>query len=304
MYTDEEYHKFLQNPTWTRKQTDRLFELCSRFDLRFITIHDHFTNPGPTDLTGQKYLDAEEKEFSENDHMGDIVISVNKTVEDLKQRFYTIQKSLLTARNSSDPDLLRLPVFTQQFDHLYESERKHQLERLFTRSKEQVTKMAQLVLENRNLTLSIKALKRKKGLKGRKSELATIPDHCIAKQTQQKQRPPGITLRSTELANSLAVSGRHSTKQLETEIANLGIKKGRPFAVPTQKVGKAYDKLQCDIVTYINLQKHVTKQESERDTLKATARAYAKKNQKSNHKRSHDDSKDSGVKRQKRDSHR
>lgn len=41
-YSDEEYTQYLQDPAWSRADTDLLFRLCSQYDLRFITIHDRF----------------------------------------------------------------------------------------------------------------------------------------------------------------------------------------------------------------------------------------------------------------------
>ena len=32
----------MQHPSWTRDETDVLFQLCHQFDLRFIVIHDRF----------------------------------------------------------------------------------------------------------------------------------------------------------------------------------------------------------------------------------------------------------------------
>lgn len=43
-YSDQEYLQFLQHPDWTKQETDTLFDLCRRFDLRFIVIADQF-NP-------------------------------------------------------------------------------------------------------------------------------------------------------------------------------------------------------------------------------------------------------------------
>lgn len=301
-YTDEEYAKFLQDPTWSRKQTDRLFDLCKKFDLRFIAIYDHFVNPGLSDTIGREFLDDEEKELSVE--CGDVILSRDKSVEELKRRFYSIQKSLLTARNSSDPDLMRHPMFLQQYDKTYETERKAQLERVLSRSKGQVTKMAQLVLENRNLTHAIKALKRRDKQKGghkshKTGELAAVPTACLAKK-QTADRPPGVTLRSTELANPLVMAGRHPSKQLESEVALLGIKKGRPFAVPTASVASAYAKLQLDVVTNLNLHKHILKLEAERDQQRSLARATAaKKNSRPTNKKRSFETKEKGVKRQK-----
>ncbi|KAG2290481.1 hypothetical protein Bca52824_050085 [Brassica carinata] len=41
-YTDDEYENHLTDPVWTKEETDPLFELCERFDLRFTVIADRF----------------------------------------------------------------------------------------------------------------------------------------------------------------------------------------------------------------------------------------------------------------------
>lgn len=41
-YTDAEYEQHLVHPSWTKADTDALFDLCRRFDLRWPVIHDRF----------------------------------------------------------------------------------------------------------------------------------------------------------------------------------------------------------------------------------------------------------------------
>ena len=41
-YTSTEYVQHLVTSGWTRAETDHLFDLCNRFDLRFIVIHDRW----------------------------------------------------------------------------------------------------------------------------------------------------------------------------------------------------------------------------------------------------------------------
>jgi len=60
-YSDLEYHQHLHDDNWSKQETDRLFELCRRFDLRFIVIHDRW------------------------DHS-----QSKRSVEDLKERYYNI----------------------------------------------------------------------------------------------------------------------------------------------------------------------------------------------------------------------
>jgi DNA methyltransferase 1-associated protein 1 len=67
-YTDEEYARHLVHPAWNKAESDLLFELCRRFDLRWPVIHDRFESPTP------------------------------KPVEQLKERYYDMCKNLLAAR--------------------------------------------------------------------------------------------------------------------------------------------------------------------------------------------------------------
>ncbi|CAG8547091.1 12039_t:CDS:2, partial [Acaulospora colombiana] len=41
-YNEEEYQKFLTDKEWTKEETDYLFSLCRKYDLRFIVIHDRY----------------------------------------------------------------------------------------------------------------------------------------------------------------------------------------------------------------------------------------------------------------------
>nr|GMD12081.1 SWR1-complex protein 4-like [Ipomoea batatas] len=65
-YTDEEYEKYLTDPMWTKEETGQLFELCKRFDLRFTVIADRFSS--------------------------------SRTVEELKDRYYTGKSFISTCR--------------------------------------------------------------------------------------------------------------------------------------------------------------------------------------------------------------
>lgn len=54
-YTNTEYTQHLVTNNWTRGETDHLFDLCRRFDLRFIIVHDRwdrtkFSNRSVEDL--------------------------------------------------------------------------------------------------------------------------------------------------------------------------------------------------------------------------------------------------------------
>lgn len=88
-----------------------------------------------------------------------------RTVEELKDRFYSIQRALLRVRNGRDPDLKRHPMFIHEFDMEYERCRKDELEKLQRRTLTQEQKIALTVIQARKLNRRIKKLKRTLGEK-------------------------------------------------------------------------------------------------------------------------------------------
>lgn len=112
-YTEAEYGQWLQHPTWTKAETDTLFELCRRFDLRWPVIHDRM--PG------------------------------SRTVEALKDRFYAVCRMLLQGRlgasdggSTSANELAEHPLARFSFEERHEMERKAEFERLYARSADEV----------------------------------------------------------------------------------------------------------------------------------------------------------------------
>ena len=67
VYSDLEYQQHLYDDSWTRQETDHLFELCKRFALRFVVMNDRWDR--------DKYP--------------------NRSVEDLKERYYSICSKLV-----------------------------------------------------------------------------------------------------------------------------------------------------------------------------------------------------------------
>lgn len=68
-YTDSEYKEHLVSETWSREETDRLFDWCERFDLRFIVIQGRW-------------------------NYGEYENTVKRTTEDLKDRYYSVCNTL------------------------------------------------------------------------------------------------------------------------------------------------------------------------------------------------------------------
>lgn len=70
-YGDTEYEQCLKSESWSRPETDHLLDLCGRFDLRFIVIHDRW----------------------------DTAKFNARTVEQLKERYYAVVATLTQVNN-------------------------------------------------------------------------------------------------------------------------------------------------------------------------------------------------------------
>ncbi|RXM91757.1 DNA methyltransferase 1-associated protein 1 [Acipenser ruthenus] len=118
VYSEQEYQMYLPDEGWTKAETDHLFDLCKRFDLRFIVIHDRYDH----------------QQFRK------------RSVEDLKERYYNICAKLakIRAPSGTDPKIY-------VFDAGHERRRKDQLERLYNRTPEQVTEEEYLIQELRKI---------------------------------------------------------------------------------------------------------------------------------------------------------
>lgn len=97
MYNDEEYENLLQfDQDWSREETDYLFELLARFDLRFLVAHDRWEREGGKE----------------------------RTVEDMKDRYYAIARKLLEARADNPEEAAAHPVIKDPFNSRHEIDRK------------------------------------------------------------------------------------------------------------------------------------------------------------------------------------
>ncbi|KAG7283594.1 hypothetical protein CRUP_020367 [Coryphaenoides rupestris] len=118
VYSEQEYQLYLHDDGWTKAETDHLFDLCKRFDLRFVVVHDRYDH--------QQYR--------------------KRSVEDLKERYYCICGKLTKVRAASGAEP-KIYIF----DAGHERRRKEQLEKLFSRTPEQVAEEEYLTQELRKI---------------------------------------------------------------------------------------------------------------------------------------------------------
>ncbi|WAR53570.1 hypothetical protein PtB15_3B78 [Puccinia triticina] len=131
-YTTEEYYHLLRDDHWTKAETDYLFELLNTYDLRFPVVHDRY-----------EYVGSHER-----------------TLDDLKARYYSICQKLIphrpsatnstTASHLDDPNKKQL-IQSYHFDKQKEAERKKHVKSLLNRTPAQLQEEEFVYIETRRL---------------------------------------------------------------------------------------------------------------------------------------------------------
>nr|QCP57315.1 DNA methyltransferase 1-associated protein 1 [Neoseiulus barkeri] len=148
-YTDAEYTQHLMCNTWTKAETDYLFEMANRFDLRFVIMKDRWDR--------QTYQDRD--------------------VEDIKDRYYSVCNSLKKIRAPPGTE-----VKIQAFDAEHERRRKEQLHKLLSRTPEEVEEEQNLIQELRKIEL------RKKEREKKTQDLQKLIQDNEQRASQQQQK--------------------------------------------------------------------------------------------------------------------
>ncbi|KAL6500227.1 swr complex subunit [Orobanche hederae] len=254
-YTDEEYELYLTDPAWTKEETDQLFDLCERFDLRFIIVADRFPS--------------------------------SKTVEELKDRYYSVSRALLIARAPASANVAGDPLVKEPYNASQETERKRALSLLLSHTKQQERKDVEVLAHAKRITEARKTLKA-----AAEPNLPVISD--IGPRSADKaagaagpptnpQLPPSTTpvseiasvmaslrmlrvyLRTYSLEQMVQAAsssaGLRTIKRVEQTLLDLGVKL-KP-KVPTKAVCAEHLELRKEILTLLNLQKQLQYKEAE-----------------------------------------
>lgn len=93
--TDEEYRTYLQDPDWSKGETDQLLELAKRFELRWPVIYDRwielFGHNGTSDMDTPRH----------------------RKIEDLQHRYYSVAAILMQTRISHEAAAEALSLASQ-----------------------------------------------------------------------------------------------------------------------------------------------------------------------------------------------
>lgn len=205
-YSPSEYNTHLRlNTKWTKAQTDYLFDLAQRFDTRFVVMADRW----------------------DRESHGD------KTVEDMKERYYEVVGILQKLRGQLGPDK---KIFV--FDGEHERKRKEQLKKLFERTQEQIEEENQLQQEMRKIEARKKEREKKTqdlqkliSQADQQSEQAAV-NNAQARKQEKKLNKKKVPVQQNKL---------HKADFMSTlETANIrfgeGVNKGTGITMRSQKM--------------------------------------------------------------------
>ena len=272
-YTLNEYNTHLRmNTKWNKAQTDHLFELAQRFDTRFVIMADRWDT----------------KQFGD------------KTVEDLKERYYEVTGILQKLRGGATGDK---KIFVYDAEH--ERKRKEQLKKLFERTQSQIEEETMLQSEMRKIEARKKEREKKTqdlqkliSQADQQSEqaAATTPQARKQEKKLNKKKVPlqqklnkadvvstmetanirfgegvnkgtGITMRSQKMKLP-ANFGQKRTKALEQMLAEFKVDPNPPA---TEEICTSFNELRSDMILLHDIRTALAASEFELETLKHVA---------------------------------
>ncbi|GAA0141544.1 chromatin/chromatin-binding, or -regulatory protein [Lithospermum erythrorhizon] len=258
-YTDDEYEKYLRDPMWTKEETDQLFELCERFDLRFIIISDRFPTP--------------------------------RSVEELKDRYYKVSRAILGARAPTHAEVASHPLVKDPYNITQDTERKRALSMILSQTKQQERRDSEVIAKAKRITEARKAIKLAQEPEvvvmsaGRDGEDRGFEANDSLTQGPKSQIPStSVANPESEIAATLASlctlrvylrtygldqmvqaasssAGLRTIKRVEQTLQDLGVNL-KP-KVPTKAVCAEHLELRKEILTLLHLQKQLQHKEAE-----------------------------------------
>ena len=274
-FSKEEYDELIKpnDIDWTYEETLYLWDLLKLYDLRFTIVQDRY----------------DEKLYKD------------RTIEGLKDRYYSICRKILENRKMFDH-----PILKSGYNYEQELKRRNYLERTMNRTVDEINddtvmlKQAEVIEkkleqfekiennikemshndiinneENKSMQLDDNFINNNNNLIiPPKNDIMTFEDYL---RNNAKETDSFVYLRSQKMKHNLPVSEKYQKKVEET----LNELKIPEKLIPTVRVELAYDKLRNNIVLYTCLKKYLEKKENELNFVSAKLKELqSKKNNK------------------------
>ncbi|KAI7982529.1 SWR1-complex protein 4 [Camellia lanceoleosa] len=236
---------------WTKEETDQLFDLCERFDLRFVVIADRFPS--------------------------------SQTVEQLKDRYYSASRAILISRASSPVHLVSGHPIVKRSLSMVLSQTKQQ-ERKDAEVLAEAKKISESRMAARGAEESELPVTSNVGAEGTERAIVPVDTTSPSSSVQfasANVAPPTSIAESASVATSPRVlrvytrtyaldqmvqaasssAGLRTIKRVEQTLQDLGVNL-KP-KVPTKAVCAEHLELRKEILTLLNLQKQLQNKEAE-----------------------------------------
>ncbi|CDK27208.1 unnamed protein product [Kuraishia capsulata CBS 1993] len=181
--TEDNYKESLGSEDWSFEETKHLFELANDFDINWFVIYDRYDFDG-----------------------------AERSLEDLKERFYDACEKLLTKKYESsytDEKTQTLIDNLKSFDKSKELERKEYLSRLLQRNPTEIAEEQSLVIEARKFELSAKKM-----LQERAGLLQLLDSAQSTGSVSQYLTSQGLT----QLYNNLMLADKGKKRKVEVPV--------------------------------------------------------------------------------------
>eukprot|EP00894_Picocystis_sp_ML_P004594 jgi/Pico_ML_1/55111/g858.t1 len=267
-YNDEEYKELLSDdPDWSREETDHLLNMCETYDLRFVVLADRYRWPGK-----------------------------DRSVEDLKERYYTVARRLVVAREGDPQAVAHHPLVKQAYNAQHERTRKKALGLMLSRSgreereEESILARARQIEERRMKEAEMERMATAAAIAAGPSKLEAPwgprADHDMAVMHAQVENAKDLTVPFTDGTPSdpsgihpgVYVRGQHAqglseklleghtgasrlTKRTDVQLLDLGIDGLR---VPTRRTCASYLLLRKEIANMLELRHKLVQKQAHR----------------------------------------
>lgn len=158
-FTDEEYDAHLRSDDWSREETDYLFEVVKDYSYRWAVIWDRYDYQP----ANKSHLTQEMAQDDPSQALAALPFASSKqrTVEDLKARFYSISAKLMQLRMPEiqmDADQYSLLETLRNFDPILERNRKTLAAALMNRNMDEVKEEEFLLAELQRINMAANRL--------------------------------------------------------------------------------------------------------------------------------------------------
>ncbi|TFK90862.1 hypothetical protein K466DRAFT_583325 [Polyporus arcularius HHB13444] len=227
VYTQDEYTRLLEDSSWTKEETDYLFNLVREYDGRFFVVHDRYEYPnGP-----------------------------RRSLEDLKERYFGVCRKLIRNRPWIGDEAGKKAVLDSlTFDKDREVARKNYVASLEHRTPEQIAEEDALYLELEKLKENERRFKKDRdellrtlcGIESGLPDIHADEDGLAGAAFETKRKKKGVV-------------GSVEPQTPVTPSANTVISLPQPQPKKTSAKSAAYDALHCIVRTEVDQTSSSTK---------------------------------------------